>query len=109
MRQGAFFLVVLFILAAVPAQAVEVTRDSYRESVEPICKANTTANEKILGGVKAEVKANRLGPASVQFAKAAKALKVATAQLLTHTANQANNQALTFEFHYCRLEPSRFT
>ena len=54
----------------------EVTRESYREAVEPICKANTKANERILTGVQAEVTANKLKPAAPrQFAKAATALK----------------------------------
>ena len=48
------------LVAASLAQATEVTRTTYNESVEPICKANTQANEKILKGVKAEVKANKL-------------------------------------------------
>ncbi|HEX3733542.1 MAG TPA: hypothetical protein VHU86_00155 [Solirubrobacterales bacterium] len=65
----------LLALAAALAAASEVSRNSYREAVEPICQANTRANERILGGVRSEVKRNRLGPAALRFAKAAKALK----------------------------------
>jgi hypothetical protein len=145
------------LVAAVPAAATEVTRTSYKEAVEPICKANTQANEKILKGAKAKVKANKLKPAAQQFAKAAAALKKTHSQLaavprppadqaklakwlgyvkaeaslfeataaklkagnklgaeamvvrLTHDANLANDQALGFEFEFCRFEPSRFT
>lgn len=139
------------------ALAAEVTRESYREAAEPICKADTQANERILAGVKAEVRAGKLGPAAAKFARAAKALRKALGQLealprppadqarlakwfktvgtevgyfeavsrklgagqkaqaeryvnkLTSTASKANNQVLSFEFTYCRLEPSRFT
>jgi hypothetical protein len=157
-RQGAVLLTAIAVLvAAVPAAATEVTRASYTEVVEPICKVNTEANEKILKGARAEVKAGKLAPAAQKFAKAAVALKKTYAQLaavpkppadtakltkwlgyvkteaayfaaaaqklkagnktaaeaevvrLTHTATLANNQALGFEFEYCRFEPSRFT
>jgi hypothetical protein len=147
----------LLCLGASLAMAEEVTRDSYTAAVEPICKTNTEANEKILKGVRSEVKAGKLKPAGVQFAKAATALKKAVTQLkavpqptadtakltkwlgyvseeaklfesgakalkagnkgktqtivvqLTHTANLANSQVLSFGFRYCKLEPSKFT
>jgi hypothetical protein len=63
------------------ASAAEVTRDSYREAVEPICKTDTQANERILAGVKQEVRSGKLKPAAAQFAKAAKALNAAVAEL----------------------------
>jgi len=145
------------LVGASLASAEEVTRDSYTAQVEPICKTNTEANEKILKGVRQMVKQDKLKPAGVQFSKAAKALKTAYAQLkavpqppadaaklgkwlsyvktesdlfesaasalkagnktkaqtfvikLTHNANLANNQVLSFGFRYCKLEPSKFT
>jgi hypothetical protein len=156
---GALSAVVLAmaLLAAPFAQATEVTRESYTEAVEPICKTDTQANEKILKGVRQEVKSGKLAAAATQFSKASAALKKAIKQLkavpqptadqaklakwlkyveeeanlfqktatklkagdkagaqamvirLTHNANQANNQVLGFEFHYCRFEPSKFT
>lgn len=70
------------LLQAVPfAAAAEVTRDSYREAVEPICKQNTEANERILGGVHAEVRAGRLRPAAVRFTRAGKELKKTVRQI----------------------------
>jgi hypothetical protein len=139
------------------AAAEEVTRQSYKEQVEPICQVNTKANEKILKGVRAEVKKGKLALAGKQFTQAAQALNKAYAQLkavpqppadqaklakwlqyvkqeaslfatggkalkagnktkaqtivvkLTHTANLANSQVLSFGFHYCKLNPSKFT
>lgn len=139
------------------ALAAETTRAEYTAQVEPICKANTQANEKILKGVKAKVKQGKLAQAGKQFAQAAAALKKTYTQLkavprptadiakltkwlsyvkeeaslfektasalksgnknkaqrmvikLTHNANLANDQVLSFDFHYCRFEPSKFT
>jgi hypothetical protein len=72
---------VAMLFAAMPAPAAEVTPQSYKEQVEPICKADTKANEKILDGVRANVKAGKLKKASRQLAAAGKALKQAYGQL----------------------------
>lgn len=75
-RNSARFGVALALLAAAfPAAAAEATRDSYREAVDPICKTNSEANERILKGVRKQVKAGELKPAAAKFAKAAKALR----------------------------------
>ena len=145
------------MLAAPFAQATEVTRESYKAAVEPICKTNVQANERILKNVRGNVKAGKLTLAASQFTKAATALHKAIGKLkavpqptadqaklakwlkyieeeenffkqiakklkagdkngatamqirLSHTANQANNQVLAFEFKYCRVEPSKFS
>lgn len=147
----------LSMLATPFAEAAEVTRESYKEAVEPICKTNTQANEKILKGARQKVQAGKLKAAGVQFEKAGKALHKTYLQLkavpqppadqarlakwlkdvqeeeklflkgakqlkeenkhavqgtvlrLNHTAMQANNQVVPFEFKYCRFEPSKFT
>jgi hypothetical protein len=118
---GAFAMV--WAMLAVPFAQAEVTRESYKEAVEPICKTNTQANERILKGVRKDVKQGKLKLAGSKFSKAATALHKTLVQLkaedksgaqatvirLTHNANQANNQVLGFEFHYCRFEPSKFT
>lgn len=151
------FVLAIALLAVPFAQAVEVTRESYKEAVEPICKTNVQANERILKGVRGNVKAGKFKLAATQFTKAANALQKAIPQLkavpqptadkgnlakwlkyieeeegyfrqiakklkagdkngatamqirLSHTANQANNQVLAFEFKYCRVEPSKFS
>jgi len=74
-------IAVTMLFAAVSAPAAEVTPESYKEQVEPICKAETKANEKILDGVRANVKTGKLKKASHQLANAAKALKQAYGQL----------------------------
>jgi hypothetical protein len=150
-------LAVAAVASSALASAAEVTRSSYKEAVEPICKTDTQANERIFAGVKQEVRRGKLKPAATKFTKAAAALKSAIAQIqkvpapaadsarlskwlgkvsneagyfeavarklkagdkagaehlvnkLTTEANAANNAVLAFEFHYCRLEPARFT
>jgi hypothetical protein len=71
----------LLVPALGSALAAEPTRTSYREAVEPICKADTQANERILAGVKQEVRAGKLRPAAGQFSRAARALKKTIAEL----------------------------
>jgi hypothetical protein len=155
-------LILTIVLAGVLATASlaaaeEVSKESYVAAVEPICETNTKANEKILKGVRSEVKAGKLGPAGAAFINAAGALNHAYTQLkavpqpaadaaklgkwlgyvkteaglfekagrllkagqkakaqqivnqLSHNAELANFEVLGFDFHYCKLEPSKFT
>lgn len=89
-------LAVAALLAfAVPALAGEITREEYVAAVEPICKTNTEANEKILAGVRAKVKAGRLKAASRQFAAAARALKRTRLELLRVEKPPADAARLT--------------
>jgi hypothetical protein len=78
----ALFAATGMLFAAVPASGAEVSPDEYKERVEPICKTNTEANERTLKGVRSEVKAGKLKPASRQVFSAAKALKRTRAQLV---------------------------
>jgi len=71
----------LLVPSAAPAPAAEVTRASYREAVEPICQANTQANERILAGVKQEVRAGKLRSAAARFSRAARSLKKTIGEL----------------------------
>lgn len=152
---GGALLVALVLAAA--AFAAEVTQDEYKEAAEPICKVSAKENERILSGVRKEVKKGKLKSAAAKFAKAAKVQSRSLRQLkalpqpaadearlgkwlgylkveaelfaqagrklkagdkpaaqhvfakLTPNANKANNQVLPFEFHYCRLEPQKFS
>jgi len=64
------FAAAAVLLLAVPAFA-EQTPDTYKEAVEPICKTNTEANEKILKGVKQLVKEGKLDAAAKKVFAAA--------------------------------------
>jgi hypothetical protein len=96
-RHLAAALCVLALLAFLTsaALAAEVTRESYREEVEPICKTDTQANERIFAGVKAEVRQGKLKTAAVKFTKAAAALKAAIAQIQKVPAPAADSARLS--------------
>jgi hypothetical protein len=80
-RRVGIATVLLGLLFASAAFAAEVSRDEYKEAVEPICKTNTKANERILAGVKQEVKAGKLKTAAAKFAKASTELKKTVGEL----------------------------
>ncbi len=70
------------LIGAVAASAAEIDPAAYREEVEPICKTNAEANEKILKDVRKHVKEGKVKKASRQLFSAAKALKLTREQLL---------------------------
>lgn len=69
-------LVLGLVLAVPVAGAIEPdpTRDEYVTAVEPICKANTEANSRILEGVKEQVQKGELDSAGRRFVRAGAAL-----------------------------------
>lgn len=85
----------VLIATAIPAFAAEVTPDDYKAQVEPICKANTQANEKILKGARENVKTGKLSKASQQLFAAAKALKKTRSELLKVPTPAADAARLT--------------
>ncbi|HXR60318.1 MAG TPA: hypothetical protein VN732_03220 [Solirubrobacterales bacterium] len=68
-------------LGTATAGAEEVTRAGYREAAEPICRANTEANERILAGVRGEVRQGQLDSAARRFSRASRALRGTVAEL----------------------------
>src|SRR4051794_28532196 len=106
---GLSAFVLAFSMLAVPfAQAVEVTRESYAEAVEPICKTNTEANEKILKGVRGKFKSGQLAAAATQFSKASKALKKTTKQLKAVPQPSADTAKLAKWLKYVEEEANLF-
>jgi hypothetical protein len=96
------------LLAAALALGAEPTRESYTAQVEPICKKNAASNERILDGVKAEVRAGKLKPAATRFAKAASALKKTLAQLEAVPRPSADKAKLTSWLGYIKTEAELF-
>jgi hypothetical protein len=76
--------------------------------VEPICKANTAANERILKDVKSEVRAGNLKPAAASFAKAARALKKTLIQLKAVPRPTADAAKLGKWLGYIKTEAEQF-
>ena len=98
----------IFLSLLALASAAEVTREAYVAAVEPICKANTQANEKILKGVRGEVKAGKLKPAARQFASAARALTKTRRELATVPRPPADRARLTKWLGYIKGEVELF-
>jgi hypothetical protein len=147
----------LLLAGAAVAEETTPSRAEYVSQVEPICEANTIANERILKNVQVKARTGKLKEAGAQFIHASaafgstvgklsavprppeddarlsrwldqlrivqknlrglgKALKAENRIRAAHerirverSANAANNVGFAFEFHYCRITPSRFT
>jgi hypothetical protein len=99
---------VVVLVGAVPSMAAEATPETYKAEVEPICKVNTEANEKILKGVRQKVKAGELDAAAKQVRAAAKALKKARAQLLQVPKPAEDATRLTKWLGYVKTEVQLF-
>ena len=158
LKRAALTLVAaIFLCASAVAAAEEISVESYRAAVEPICQRVSNANKKVLKNVKRDVKQGKLKPAAAALIKASAALNKAYVQLkavpqptaseatlakwlsyvkkeavllsqtgralkadkkskashdetqLDHYANLANSTVFSFDFHYCRFEPSKYT
>jgi hypothetical protein len=109
-RLGVAFAAVALLVAisASLAIAAETTRDEYKAAVEPICKANTKANERILKGVRSEVKKGELKPAARQFAAAGRALKKTRGELAAVPRPVADKARLSKWLGYIKAEVGLF-
>lgn len=108
-KKSIFSLVaIVVLLAAIPSSAAEQTPEAYKEAVEPICKANTEANEKILKGVRQKVKNGKYDAAAKQFTGAARALKKARTQLLAVPKPAEDAAQLTKWLGYAKTEAQLF-
>jgi len=99
---------VVVLVGAVPSMAAEATPETYKEEVEPICKVNKEANDKILKGVQQKVKAGKLDAAAKQLRAAAKALKKTRAQLLQVPKPPEDATRLTKWLGYMKTEAQLF-
>jgi len=96
------------LAAALPAVAAEPTRESFTAEAEPICKADTKANERILAGVRDLVKKGKFKPAAAKFEKAAKALAQAHDELAALPQPPADKAKLTKWLSYVDQEVGYF-
>jgi hypothetical protein len=99
--------VIAMVLAAA-AFAAEVSRDEYKEAAEPICKTSAKANERILSGVRKEVKGGQLKTAAGKFSKASKEQAKALKQLEALSQPAADEARLTKWFSYLKIEAELF-
>jgi Flp pilus assembly protein TadD len=71
------------------------TRESYAARVEPICKTNTKAGERILAGVRREIKEGKLKLAAARFKRAGAAFGRAVDQIAAVPQPPADQAKLT--------------
>src|SRR5438445_13040205 len=108
MRALTLTTIAAFGLIVSLAWAEEVTRAEYVARVEPICKVNAKANERILKNVRKEVKQGKLALAGRQFIKAAKALKKTYLELKAVPQPTADQARLTKWLGYVKTEVTLF-
>lgn len=79
---GAILLIgALLASAALAVDPATQTRESYVAQVEPICKKNTKANERILEGVRKKIQEGKSKAAGGQFTQAAIAFEKAVGEI----------------------------
>lgn len=100
--------VVIAMVLAVTAFAAEVSRDEYKEAAEPICKTSAKANERILAGVRKEVKQGKLKTAAAKFAKASKEQSRTLGQLQALPQPSADEARLGKWLGYLKIEAELF-
>jgi len=96
---------VVALLVMVPV-ALADERDEYVAAVEPICKANTEANTRILKGIKEQVQKGDLKPAGQRFIRASTALGKAVGQIAKVPQPAADATKLTKWIGYLKSEKS---
>jgi hypothetical protein len=82
------------------------TRAEYVAQVEPICKANTLASQRILAGARDKVKQGKLASAGAQFIRAAAAFGRATGEIAAVPRPPADEAKLTKWIEHLRLVQS---
>ncbi|MGB7587656.1 MAG: hypothetical protein WBM00_02995 [Solirubrobacterales bacterium] len=74
-------LAAMLAFAALAGAVEEPTRESYLAQVEPICKVNRSANERIMAGSKQRVNTGELAPAGRQFIRVSESFGMLIKQL----------------------------
>ena len=104
----ALSLTAALLLAIAAPAAMALTRDEYKTQVEPICKKNSEANDKILKTVRKEVKENKLKTAGAKFIKASNALNTTYNELKAVEQPAEDAAKLTKWLGYVKTEADLF-
>jgi hypothetical protein len=105
---SALGILILLSVASLAFADLAEERVAYKAQVEPICKRNRQANERVLKGVKKNIKEGKLKLAGSQFAKAAVALKKARTQLVAVPQPPEDKARLTKWLGYVKTEIGLF-
>jgi hypothetical protein len=104
----ALSLTAMLLFAVAAPLALAITRDEYKAQVEPICKKNSEANDKILKTVRKEVKENKLKTAGAKFLKASAALMTTYNELKAVEQPAEDTAKLTKWLGYVKKEAELF-
>ncbi|HEU4905439.1 MAG TPA: hypothetical protein VFT19_04900 [Solirubrobacterales bacterium] len=66
---GILAAIVATLAVALPAHGAEQTKETYKERIEPVCKANRIANERIMSGARQRIKRKMWVPVGRQFVR----------------------------------------
>jgi hypothetical protein len=105
---GTSAAICLAILVVAPAAAgEEQTRESYKAQVEPICKANREANERIMAGARERVNRDKLELAGGQFIRVSESFGKLIRRLVAVPPPQADSHRVERWFELMRLLKTR--
>lgn len=97
-------LVLVFAATAVAAEAP--TRGEYVSQLEGVCKPGAEATQRAMKGARADISAERLGPAAAKFAKATTIFGSTIKQISTVTRPPADAAKLSRWFGYLKNQHS---
>ncbi len=105
---GTLAAIAVALLAIAPlAHGEEQTRESYKAQVEPICKANREANERIMKGARERINKGKLEPAGKQFIRVSASFGEMIKQLLPVPAPPADERRVERWVEQMRLLEQR--
>jgi hypothetical protein len=102
-RGIAVVLVATLAATAVAHGAEEPTREAYVATVEPICKRDREAAEKILSGTSAAIRADRLDEAGSKLIRAARRFNESIRKLVAVPRPPADDAKLRKWFGFLRI------
>lgn len=100
-------LVAMLGFAALAHGADEPTRESYSAQVEPICKANREANERIMEGARKRIADDELRRVSGQFFRLSTSVAGLAARLEKVQPPPADERRIKRWIHFIRLLKTR--
>jgi len=105
---GTLAAIAVALLGIAPlAHGEEQTRESYKAQVEPICKANRVANERIMEGARERINKNELEAVGKQFLRASDSFGKLVKQLTTVPAPAADDRRVERWLEQMRLLKQR--
>lgn len=108
-KLGTLAAILVATFAVVPLAHGEEppTREGYVAQVEPICKVNTEASQRILAGAGERIKKRKLEPAGKQFIHVSRSFGQGIRQIVTVPRPAADEARLQKWFKFLRIVKTR--